>query len=71
MKKTQYHDILKADIHKYVSYSACPTLDDMIAKAREREIEIDHLRKRKAEVGQTTRVSVKKPKGFDSRSTGQ
>ena len=57
-----------ADIRKHVTYSACPTLDDMIA--REREIDIDHIRKRKAETKQVTGVSWKKPKGFESRSMG-
>ena len=73
MKKTHYHDMLIADIQKYISYSTCPTLDDMITRAREREREIDieHIRKRKAEIRQTTGVSRKKPKGFDSRSKGK
>ena len=71
MKKTWYHDMLRVDIQKYVSYSACPTLDDMIAKAQEGEIDIEHIRKRKTKIGQTTGVSMKKPKGFDSRSKGQ
>ena len=51
MKKTQYHDMLRADIRKYVSYSACLALDDMIVRAGEREIDIEHIRKRKAEDG--------------------
>ena len=71
MKKTRYHDMLRANILKYVSYSACLTLDDMIAMAWEREINIEHIRKRKTETGQTTGVSGKKPKGFESRSKGQ
>ena len=30
MRKTHYHDMWRADIRKHVSYSACPTLDDML-----------------------------------------
>ena len=29
MRKTRYHDMLRADIQKHVSYSAYRTLDDM------------------------------------------
>ena len=71
MRRTRYHDMLRVDIREHVSFSTCPTLDSMIAKVREREIDLEHLRKRKAETGQVTRVSGKKPKGFDSRSKGQ
>lgn len=51
MRKTHYHDTLRANIQKHVSYSACPTLDNMIARAREKEIDLEHLRKRKAGEG--------------------
>ena len=40
MRKNKYHDMLRDDIRKHVSYSACLTLEDMIARAREREIDI-------------------------------
>lgn len=68
MRKNQYHDMLSSDIREFVSFSACLTLDDMISKDRERDIDLEHKGKRKAEHGQTTGVSVKKPKGFYSRS---
>nr|KAJ0215759.1 hypothetical protein LSAT_V11C300149170 [Lactuca sativa] len=32
MRKTRYHDMLRADIWKHVRYSACPTLEDIIAR---------------------------------------
>ena len=48
MRKTRYYDILRANIRKHVSNSACPTLEDMIARAREWEIDIEYIRKRKA-----------------------
>ena len=68
MQKTRYHDMLRADIREHVSYSACPTLESMIARAQERDIDLEHLRKRKSE---TAQVLGKKPKGFDARSKGQ
>ena len=37
MRKTQYYDMLRADIRKNASYSACPNVEDMIARERERE----------------------------------
>lgn len=44
-KKTQYHDMLMEDIRDFVSFSACHTLDDMIARAQKREIDLEHLGK--------------------------
>ena len=71
MRRTRYHDMLRADIQEHVSFSACPTLDSMNARAREREIDLEHVRKRKVEEGQTTGASGKKPKGSDGRPKGQ
>ena len=71
MRKTRYHDMLRADIQEHVSYSACPTLESMIAWARERELDLEHIRKRKTETEHVTGVSGKKPKGSDVRSKGQ
>ncbi|XP_023751993.1 uncharacterized protein LOC111900352 [Lactuca sativa] len=45
-------------------------MDDMIVRTREKEIDIEHLRKRNPKTGQVTGVSVKKPRGFDSRLKG-
>ena len=47
MKKTRYHDILRDDIHDFVSPSGCKTLKDMISTAREREIDLVNIKKRK------------------------
>ena len=71
MRRTHYHDMLRADIREHVSFSACPTLDSMIARAREREIDMEHVQKRKAVEGLTTGASGKKPKGSDGRPKGQ
>ena len=43
----------------------------MISRAREREIDLEHVQKRKSVEGLTTGASGKKPKGSDSRPKGQ
>ena len=40
MKKMRHHDILRDDIWEFMSISRCKTLDDMISRAREQEIEL-------------------------------
>ena len=62
MKRTHYHDMLRADIREHVCFSACPTLVSMIPRAREREIDLEHIQKRKAEEGQTTGVRGGSPR---------
>ena len=47
MKKIRYHDMLRNDIMEFMSFSACQTLEDIITRARERDIDLDHLGKRK------------------------
>ena len=37
MRRTRYHDMLRADIREHVSFFACPTLESKIARARERD----------------------------------
>ena len=46
MKKTRYHDMLRADIREFVSFLAYRTLKYMIARGREQEINLEHLGKR-------------------------
>ena len=43
MRRTRYHDMLRADIREHVSFSAYPTLDSMFSRAREREIDLEHV----------------------------
>ena len=43
----------------------------MIARAREREIDLEHIQKRKAEEGHVMGASGKKPKGSDAGPKGQ
>lgn len=38
--------MLKDEIQEFVSMSSCRTLEDMIARAREREIDLETVRKR-------------------------
>nr|KAJ0224671.1 hypothetical protein LSAT_V11C100043830 [Lactuca sativa] len=47
MKKARYHEMLRDDIRQFVSRSSCKTLEDMIARAREREIDLEQIRTRK------------------------
>lgn len=49
MKKNRYHNMLRSDIREFVSYLACPKLEDMILRAREQEIVLEHIIKKKAE----------------------
>ena len=49
MKKAGDHEMMRSDIREFVSRSTCKTLEDMIARAREREIDLEHIRKRKPE----------------------
>lgn len=70
MRKTRYHDMLRPNIQEFISFSNCSKLDNMISRAQEQEIDLEHICKRKAEHGQTTRILAKKPNGFDSRSRG-
>ena len=71
MRRTRYHDMRRADIREHVSFLACPTLDSMIARAREREIDLEHIWKRKVEEGHVMGTSGKKPKGSDAGPKGQ
>ena len=36
MGNTQYHDMSRSDIREFITFSACPTLDNMIATVQER-----------------------------------
>ena len=47
MKKVRYYDMPWDDIREFVSMSRCKTLNDMISRAREWEIDFEHLGKRK------------------------
>ena len=67
IRKTRNHDMLRSNIKEFVSFSTSLIQDDMISRAQKREIDLEHLGKRKVEQG-PIRVSAKKLKGFDSRS---
>ena len=46
-KKVRYQDMLRDDIRKFMSLSGCDTLNDMISRTQECEIDLEHLGKRK------------------------
>lgn len=64
IKKTRYHDMLRNDIIKFVSMSGCWTLEDMIDRAREQEIELELWSKQKPSEGQKLRVHRRIPRVF-------
>ena len=70
-RRTHYHDMLRAGIREHVSFSMCPTLGSMIARVKEREINLEHILKRKVEEGHATGALGKKPNRSDTRSKGQ
>lgn len=47
MKKNRYHDMLRDDIHEFVSLSGCKTHENKISRSRELEIDLELLKKRK------------------------
>lgn len=48
MKSVRYHDVLRDGIHEFVSMYNCRNLKDMIVGAREWEIDLGLLKKRKS-----------------------
>ena len=71
MKKALYHELLRSDIRQFVSRSNYKTLEDKIARAREREIYLEIERKRKLDEVLMSGGSGKRPKVFEFRSRGQ
>ena len=71
IQRTHYHDMLRYDIREHVSFSACPTPDSMNAKAREREIDLEHIAKRMSDQMYTLEGPRKRPKTSDQRLVGQ
>ena len=49
MRWTQYHDMLRDDIREFVSFIWCKTLNEMVEKARKREMKLETHTKRKIE----------------------
>ena len=45
----RYHDMLWDDIREFVRMSSCKTLEDIISRSWEREIDLEHLGKRKTD----------------------
>ena len=53
MRRKRYHSMLRDDICEFMSFSGCKTLNEMVEKARELEIELEFRTKRKLEHDQT------------------
>ncbi|XP_023736709.1 uncharacterized protein LOC111884641 [Lactuca sativa] len=71
MKRTRYHSMLRDDIREFLSFTGCKTLNEMVEKAREREIELDTRTKRKTDLAHAAGGQDKKPKTSDSSGKGQ
>lgn len=71
MNNERYHDMLKAEIQEFVNMFSCRTLEDMIVRVGELELDLELLRKRKSIQGNTSEGETKKPKTFDSQSRSQ
>ena len=41
LRHTRYHFMLRDDIQEFVSFTGCKTLNEMVEKAHEREMELD------------------------------
>ena len=52
MRRKHYHSMLRDDIQEFVSFTGCKTLNEMVEKACEREMELDSRTKRKPEQAQ-------------------
>ena len=63
--------MVRDDIREFVSFTGCKTLNEMVEKAREREMELDFHTKLKHEQAQTAVGQAKKPKTSDSSIRGQ
>ena len=63
--------MMRDDIHDFVSFVGFRNLNEMVEKAREREMELDFRTKWKPEQAQKIMGLAKKPKTSDSSSRGQ
>ena len=70
MKKAWYHEMLRSDIWQFVSRSYCKTLEEMIKRDREREIDLEVETKRNLDEVQVSGGSGKRPKVVDTRGKG-
>ena len=62
MKKMGCHDMLQDDIREFVSILGCETLNDIISRTREKDIDLEHVRKRGSDQVQTLESPGKRPK---------
>ena len=57
--------MLRSDIRKFVNRSSCKTLDDMVVRSREREIDLDLEKTTKSDQVQSSDGLGKRTKVFD------
>ena len=53
IRHKRYHSMPRDDIREFVSFTGCKTLNEIVEKTHEREMELDHCGKRKPEHVQT------------------
>ena len=71
MKKVRYHDMLQDDMRKFVSISGSETLNYMTSRARGREIDLEHFKKRMSDQVHILEGLKKSPKTSDQLMRGQ
>ena len=54
LKKARYHENLRSDIQQFFSRSSCKTLDNMISRAREKDMDLEMERKMKSDQFQSS-----------------
>ena len=65
-----YPDMLRDNIREFMSISGCETLNDMVYRAREREIDLVHLGKTGSDQVHVVEGPRKRPKTSDQRLRG-
>ena len=70
MKKVRYHDMLWDDIREFMSISGCETMNDMDSRAREWDIDLEHLGKRGSDQVHVMESPWKRPKTPDQHLRG-
>ena len=71
MKKVRCYDMLRDDIKEFMSILGFETLNDMVSRAQEREIDLEHLGKRVSNQVPIVGGPGKRPKSSDQGLRGQ
>lgn len=70
MKKEKYHDMLRDDIRQFLSLSGCKTYNNMIARARERDSDLELLGSKCQFRHHHQRVSLRGPRPRANQGLG-